>query len=386
MIGCMLTVMLFLNLFAFSAGANSNINGEKSMAVYDDILIVSDQCAERTCQGEVSTNYFNENIQFKGISQRSILVKSDASNVDVNMCLQLLDDGAVFIFENNSVDQIRARLNGQAVLDEVKSPKLLCSYVCKTAQGYSYGQMLYAHSIESTHCEKPEITAETFADIRENMGLMEENAQAMSTDSDNSDPYNLTVGLYHDNQKIGQVWNQEYVYLRARYIQNEKQKSMWDVLSFMRVSPEKSWGVEEYDTRIHCNVANQECIQDTYLNSSGEYTGTLNLGITGGYKVIQGNVNYSFSYAYDNDSQIITNHLPYGNVKEWYVEVVPWREANSWHINPAIRFINHNDANQLSGAWTQVTRVKLRKFNFLSHTDANFDLSTDDCDCGGWFS
>lgn len=32
-IGCMLTVMLFLNLFAFSAGANSNINGEKSMAV-----------------------------------------------------------------------------------------------------------------------------------------------------------------------------------------------------------------------------------------------------------------------------------------------------------------------------------------------------------------
>ncbi len=90
---------------------------------------------------------------------------------------------------------------------------------------------------------------------------------------------------------------------------------MWDVVSLMRVTPYSPWGVEEYDTRIHCNVVNQECIEDTYLESDGTYTNTLSAGITVSVDTIEGNVGYSHSYTYDNDSQTITNHLPYGNVR-----------------------------------------------------------------------
>lgn len=196
--------------------------------------------------------------------------------------------------------------------------------------------------------------------------------------------YNFTVNLLKDGETIGQTWCRQYVYKRAKYMQNGTRKSLWDVVSLMRVTPYSPWGVEEYDTRMHCNAGNQECIEDTYLKSDGTYSDTLDIGITGGASTLEGNIGYSYNHSYNSDSQTITNHLPYGNVKEWYVEVIPWREAHSWQIEPAIRFINHNDQN-MSGAWSQITRVKLRKFVVIG-IDASFNLDSGDYDCGDWFS
>ena len=369
--------MLLMNFCAFSYSMPNNA------VVQENILLVSDAATTSAGYQTMTVAGFND-ITLASAPQ-SVIVQSDISRVDKDICKQLADNGAVIIFSNNTLKQVEAKMNGQTVPNEEIGQYTLGTFVCKTAYGYEYGEIAYAHAEESTVFTKPQITAQTFESIRDNLGLSNNTAQTAAANS--TAPYkmyNFAVNLTRDGETIGQTWCRQYVYKRAKYMQNGTRKSMWDVVSLMRVTPYSPWGVEEYDTRMHCNAGNQECIEDTYLESDGTYTNTLNIGITVSVDTIEGNVGYSHSYTYDNDSQTITNHLPYGNVKEWYVEVIPWREAHSWHIEPAIRFINHNDQN-MSGAWSQITRVKLRKFVVIG-IDASFNLDSGDYDCGDWFS
>ena len=374
------TVLVGLLLFNLCTFSYSEPQGA---AVQKNILFVSDIATVNAGYQTMELSEFND-ITPAAASQ-SIVVQSDIGGVDKNICRQLADNGAVIIFSNNTLKQVEAKMNGQVVPEDALGQYTLGTFVCKTAYGYEYGEIAYAHAEESTIFTKPQITAETFENIRENLGLSNSAVQPAAANS--TAPYkmyNFTVNLLKDGETIGQTWCRQYVYKRAKYMQNGTRKSLWDVVSLMRVTPYSPWGVEEYDTLMHCNAGNQECIEDTYLKSDGTYSDTLNIGITGGASTLEGNIGYSYNHSYNSDSQTITNHLPYGNVKEWYVEVIPWREAHSWQIEPAIRFINHNDQN-MSGAWSQITRVKLRKFVVIG-IDANFNLDSGDYDCGDWFS
>ena len=374
------TVLVGLLLFNLCTFSYSEPQGA---AVQKIILFVSDIATVNAGYQTMELSEFND-ITPAAASQ-SIVVQSDIGGVDKNICRQLADNGAVIIFSNNTLKQVEAKMNGQVVPEDALGQYTLGTFVCKTAYGYEYGEIAYAHAEESTIFTKPQITAETFENIRENLGLSNSAVQPAAANS--TAPYkmyNFTVNLLKDGETIGQTWCRQYVYKRAKYMQNGTRKSLWDVVSLMRVTPYSPWGVEEYDTRMHCNAGNQECIEDTYLKSDGTYSDTLNIGITGGASTLEGNIGYSYNHSYNSDSQTITNHLPYGNVKEWYVEVIPWREAHSWQIEPAIRFINHNDQN-MSGAWSQITRVKLRKFVVIG-IDASFNLDSGDYDCGDWFS
>ena len=104
-------------------------------------------------------------------ASQSIVVQSDIGGVDKNICRQLADNGAVIIFSNNTLKQVEAKMNGQVVPEEALGQYTLGTFVCKTAYGYEYGEIAYAHAEESTIFTKPQITAETFENIRENLGL-----------------------------------------------------------------------------------------------------------------------------------------------------------------------------------------------------------------------
>ncbi len=369
--------LLLFNICAFSYSEVQNAT------VQENILLVSDTAVASADYQTMAVVEFNDITPTA--APQSVIVQSDISRVNKDICGQLVDNGAVIIFSNNSLEQVEAKMNGQAIPDKEVGQYTLGAFVCKTTYGYEYGEIAYAHAQESTVFAKPQITSQTFESIRDNLGVSNNTAQPAAANSNGPyKMYNFTVNLLRDGETIGQTWCRQYVYKRAEYMQDGTRKSLWDIVSLMRVTPYSPWGVEEYDTRIHCNAGNQECIEDTYLQSDGTYSDTLNIGITGGANTLEGNIGYSYNHSYSSDSQTITNHLPYGNVKEWYVEVIPWREAHSWQIEPAIRFINHNDQN-MSGAWSQITRVKLRKFAIIG-IDSNYNLDSGDYDCGDWFS
>jgi|GEM_PF-1970895 hypothetical protein len=369
--------LLLFNICAFSYSEVQNAT------VQENILLVSDTAVASADYQTMAVVEFNDITPTA--APQSVIVQSDISRVNKDICGQLVDNGAVIIFSNNSLEQVEAKMNGQAIPDKEVGQYTLGAFVCKTTYGYEYGEIAYAHAQESTVFAKPQITSQTFESIRDNLGVSNNTAQPAAANSNGPyKMYNFTVNLLRDGETIGQTWCRQYVYKRAEYMQDGMRKSLWDIVSLMRVTPYSPWGVEEYDTRIHCNAGNQECIEDTYLQSDGTYSDTLNIGITGGANTLEGNIGYSYNHSYSSDSQTITNHLPYGNIKEWYVEVIPWREAHSWQIEPAIRFINHNDQN-MSGAWSQITRVKLRKFAIIG-IDSNYNLDSGDYDCGDWFS
>ena len=369
--------LLLFNICAFSYSEVQNAT------VQENILLVSDTAVASADYQTMAVVEFNDITPTA--APQSVIVQSDISRVNKDICGQLVDNGAVIIFSNNSLEQVEAKMNGQAIPDKEVGQYTLGAFVCKTTYGYEYGEIAYAHAQESTVFAKPQITSQTFESIRDNLGVSNNTAQPAAANSNGPyKMYNFTVNLLRDGETIGQTWCRQYVYKRAEYMQDGMRKSLWDIVSLMRVTPYSPWGVEEYDTRIHCNAGNQECIEDTYLQSDGTYSDTLNIGITGGANTLEGNIGYSYNHSYRSDSQTITNHLPYGNIKEWYVEVIPWREAHSWQIEPAIRFINHNDQN-MSGAWSQITRVKLRKFAIIG-IDSNYNLDSGDYDCGDWFS
>ena len=369
--------LLLFNICAFSYSEVQNAT------VQENILLVSDTAVASADYQTMAVVEFNDITPTA--APQSVIVQSDISRVNKDICGQLVDNGAVIIFSNNSLEQVEAKMNGQAIPDKEVGQYTLGAFVCKTTYCYEYGEIAYAHAQESTVFAKPQITSQTFESIRDNLGVSNNTAQPAAANSNGPyKMYNFTVNLLRDGETIGQTWCRQYVYKRAEYMQDGMRKSLWDIVSLMRVTPYSPWGVEEYDTRIHCNAGNQECIEDTYLQSDGTYSDTLNIGITGGANTLEGNIGYSYNHSYSSDSQTITNHLPYGNIKEWYVEVIPWREAHSWQIEPAIRFINHNDQN-MSGAWSQITRVKLRKFAIIG-IDSNYNLDSGDYDCGDWFS
>ena len=277
--------LLLFNICAFSYSEVQNAT------VQENILLVSDTAVASADYQTMAVVEFNDITPTA--APQSVIVQSDISRVNKDICGQLVDNGAVIIFSNNSLEQVEAKMNGQAIPDKEVGQYTLGAFVCKTTYGYEYGEIAYAHAQESTVFAKPQITSQTFESIRDNLGVSNNTAQPAAANSNGPyKMYNFTVNLLRDGETIGQTWCRQYVYKRAEYMQDGMRKSLWDIVSLMRVTPYSPWGVEEYDTRIHCNAGNQECIEDTYLQSDGTYSDTLNIGITGGANTLEGNIGF----------------------------------------------------------------------------------------------
>lgn len=160
------TVLVGLLLFNLCTFSYSELQGA---AVQENILFVSDIATVNAGYQTMELSEFND-ITPAAASQ-SIVVQSDIGGVDKNICRQLADNGAVIIFSNNTLKQVEAKMNGQVVPEDALGQYTLGTFVCKTAYGYEYGEIAYAHAEESTIFTKPQITAETFENIRENLGL-----------------------------------------------------------------------------------------------------------------------------------------------------------------------------------------------------------------------
>lgn len=160
--------MLLLNFCAFSYSI------PKSTVVQENILLVSDAATTSAGYQTMTVAGFND-ITLASAPQ-SVIVQSDISRVDKDICKQLADNGAVIIFSNNTLKQVEAKMNGQTVPNEEIGQYTLGTFVCKTAYGYEYGEIAYAHAEESTVFTKPQITAQTFESIRDNLGLSNDTA------------------------------------------------------------------------------------------------------------------------------------------------------------------------------------------------------------------
>lgn len=143
--------LLLFNICAFSYSEVQNAT------VQENILLVSDTAVASADYQTMAVVEFNDITPTA--APQSVIVQSDISRVNKDICGQLVDNGAVIIFSNNSLEQVEAKMNGQAIPDKEVGQYTLGAFVCKTTYGYEYGEIAYAHAQESTVFAKPQITS-----------------------------------------------------------------------------------------------------------------------------------------------------------------------------------------------------------------------------------
>lgn len=149
----------------------------------------------------------------------------------------------------------------------------------------------------------------------------------------------------------------QYRYDICTYNSGGVEKSVADVVSDFSVAPDSSALVKYYNTRIHCNISNMNCIGASRLDSDKTTSYTLSGGFTadaGG--VTSGSASGSTSNSFSANSQIITNAHTAQKYKDWNVDPIDDWVGQTWGIEPAIRVTNNNNSSYNSQAYSSVRK------------------------------
>ena len=327
--------------------ADLNSKSEEQISEYD--LFIFEKQNLTNLSGTTAENIVN--------SGAVLCVQTENPNEVLSTLFDLMDEDCEINIVTNGVSQIGAFITYK---NGILVPGVITEGTLRLSDGTEVNKIDGINGVSNIKSKLFDmIDTDNFLDkvfaSRENK-KPDEVSLMMAPSNFNREFDNYTT--FNNGYNRGSAYITEYVYDICKYTSGGKTYAISDVVSSISVDAASNSYVKYYNTRVHCNITNMSCIDQTYIDSNGSYSKTFSGGFSADSdKIITGSVNGSTTYSYSTNNQTVTNDFAAPKYKNWNSDPTQdWFDA-SWVLEPGIRIKNNDASNYQSGAFTSVRKI-----------------------------
>ncbi len=187
--------------------------------------------------------------------------------------------------------------------------------------------------------------------------------------------WNDILNVYGSNNSYyGYLNCTVYAYGLGRATVNGSTQNVYDVISVTKAYPSSNHYVKEYKTQIHCNFTDFSNLQTTSLPSGISYSQSVGLSGSVGSDGGSGGASYSTSWAYNPESQKITESSPSSRIVNWVAKTVSPTKGKAYDIAPGMRIASPTKYQR--GAFSKI---------YCDAMILGITIKSNSIEVGGWF-